>query len=814
MRGALRAFEAAATWAVLGGAVAIAFDRLLALPAPARWTVLAALGATSLAVLLYRLSEALAGASDLYLAYRVEAARPSLAGRLITAVELAGSEDEDVGPARLAVKQAEELIEDIRPREVLASEPAAVPEAKTLLASLLFALVVAVALGRDFSRGAVRLLFPGLGTEAPRPAVVAVLPGDAGVREGERLGVRAFLIGPAPEEVALLVSPDDGAEPVRLEMSRSAAWWTAEAFPPGRAGTYRVVARYEGEDEPRLESREYVYRVLVAPGARRIGVRYTYPEYARLPPRRGEGGVIDALVGTRAGVELEADEELEGARIVLEGGRSLAMRASGGSWSAELTVVRSGTYTIEMLGSPVRIAGRTGPEKGLRGRAGPFPVIARPDRAPKSDAAYREAEPEAVLSGGASFQVSGSDDIGLAELALVVKGGGKTFVLPVPGRFGGLRRFEAEVSFPPQVLPLEAGLTYTYYLRASDTRPERPNISTSPARTFRIEPPDRLAGIISGKKRRPPLLEPPDDEPEEPLGPRAGGAGSKGGDPGGRRLARLIEADGEKGGRPPRDAGSKKKEKPPSPYEHGPGLKAPDGQGRDEKKEKTGEKGGSPGMRRGPGELPGQGEKGASGGTPTASRGEGRGRGRSSRPGRPGTTGGGRQASGTGGGRRPGGGGGTPGGGRAPSDRTRTAGEGGSGSSSGRQVPGGGGVPTGDETGDSAPIPETVDRRAVDDLAVRPEEVEGMEVRTPSSASAVSAGRDLGTGVAVETGPLDGSDRIGHPPAAGGPPPGDAASIELSRAYRALLREYFRRLPDVLRRFGAVDRRGGAGSER
>lgn len=811
MRGALRAFEAAATWAVLGGAVAIALDRLLALPAPARWTVLAALGATSLAVLLYRLSEAFAGASDLYLAYRVEAARPSLAGRLITAVELAGSEDEDVGPARLAVKQAEELIEGIRPREVLASEPAAVPEAKTLLGSLLFALVVAVALGRDFSRGAVRLLFPGLGTEAPRPAVIAVLPGDAGVREGERLGVRAFLIGPAPEEVALLVSPDDGAEPVRVGMSRSAAWWTAEAFPPGRAGTYRVTARYEGEDEPRLESREYVYRVLVAPRARRIGVGYTYPEYARLPPRRGEGGVIDALVGTRAGVELEAEEELEGARIVLEGGRSIAMRASGGSWSAELTVVRSGTYTIEMLGSPVRIAGRAGPEKGLRGRAGPFPVIARPDLAPKSDAAYREAEPEAVLSGGASFQVSGSDDIGLSDLALVVKGGGKTFVLPVPGRLGGLRRFEAEVSFPPQVLPLRAGLTYTYYLRASDTRPERPNISTSPARTFRIEPPEGLAGIISGKKRRPPLLEPPDDEPEEPLGPGAGGAGSKraGGDSGGRRLARLTEADGEKAGRPPRGSPGKTEEKPPSPYEHGPGLKAPDGQGRDEEKEKAGEKGGTPGMRRGPGELPGQGEKGASGGTQTAPRGEGRGR--SSRPGGPGgpgTTGGRRQASGTEGGRRPEGtSGGTPGGGRAPSGRTRTAGEGGSGSSSGRQVPGGGGVPTGDEKGDSAPIPETVDRRAVDDLAVRPEEVEGMEVRPPGSASAVSAGRDLGTGVAVETGPLDGSDRIGHPPAAGGPPPGDAASIELSGAHRALLREYFRRLPDVLRRFGAGERR-------
>ena len=116
-------------------------------------------------------------------------------------------------------------------------------------------------------------------------------------------------------------------------------------------------------------------------------------------------------------------------------------------------------------------------------------------------------------------------------------------------------------------------------------------------------------------------------------------------------------------------------------------------------------------------------------------------------------------------------------------------------------------MPTGDEKGDSAPIPETVDRRAVDGLAVRPEEVAGMEVRTPGSASAVSAGRDLGTGVAVETGPLDGSDRIGYPPAAGGPSPGDAASIELSRAYRALLREYFRRLPDVLRRFGAGSER-------
>ncbi len=851
-RWAARSVEAALATGLVGASAMLLVDRALALSPGARYAGLVALVSCAGVVLVWSLARSVATRiGPLYLASRVEALHPEFADRLISAVELASNAEPAAGSAELVYKQAEELSRGVEPRRIVAGELEWTHVHTWLLAAMALTLVMAVAMRESFALHARRCLFPWLDGREPPSAFVHVRTSTDRVRENEGFTVWAQVSGRAPSEVALLLSiPGTGRRSLRMTPSAGGARWAAEVKRVEAPGSFRLRARFGGARSD-LTSDEFPFTLLEAPRVEDIRVTYSYPGYAARPPRTHEGGAVDALVGTRVVVEMTPDSPLGSARLSPPGGKAVEMSRRGRDgrerWVGGFTVRRSGSYEIALTG-----------DAGLPGTRA-YPVVVRPDSPPRASAVYDERPAREVLSRGARFNVRASDDLGLEELVLVVRreearpgrtrrekaagaaprragpGGqaspGRVFYVPAPGFERGRREVDLGFTIPPQVMELEPGVTYRYYVRAADGRRPEPHLATSSPRTFRIDFPEAgglLARSASRKKKRPPLLEP------KARGPGRGRPRGEGPSPGSgarppppsRRLAGLADPPGDPGSVPPRRP-SRKPERPSklSRYASGPGLPADeadgagkpgqkerdrDGQGpgggkrassRDGGKGSGGRSDRSKGGKGGAGgkpDLPGQGEYGG-GGRKTAG-------GRPAPSGGPGTggPGGGRTASSPGrggpGGRSSGTPEGTPG-------SNRPGGAGGRNTGLPNRRPTGGGRPSGGEKGGGdTPLPETVDKKAVAGLDVRPEEVAGMRVpgdpRAPGrrKVGGIDKVSDLGRGSSrSRVGRLTGRDRLTIPKE-DVPPLEILHSRPVSRAYRPLVGEYFRRLRELAER--------------
>jgi hypothetical protein len=91
-----------------------------------------------------------------------------------------------------------------------------------------------------------------------------------------------------------------------------------------------------------------------------------------------------------------------------------------------------------------------------------------------------------------------------------------------------------------------------------------------------------------------------------------------------------------------------------------------------------------------------------------------------------------------------------------------------------------------------------VDEEAVESLDVRPDELEDLDVpaRRASSRRRGGLSRDLSAGEPRPLAPTRGRDRVAIPKDEL-PSPEVAHSRPVSRTYRALVREYFRRLEEL-----------------
>ena len=782
----MRALGAACAAALAGFALLVAADWLLELSAEARTAAIVCVGLVTAGVFLRRIARATwAGIGPLYLAAQIERFYPAFQNRLIAAVEIALSGGESSGSEDLVIRQAAEIASGVDPRKVISAELERSSVGRWLVGSLGGLVALALVMGEAFPAGAVRCLFPGTEASPLPPAFLRIEPGDVRLRESEPLVVRALLAGDAPDAVSLELEMGGVSRSIPMKRSLGERVWTGSVGGLEVSGTYRLRAEFHGRREP-LVSSAYRFRLAKVPAAKEIRVAYEYPAYTRRPPRRQEGGEIDAIVGTRATIELVPSAPLKSAELVVSGGERLAMATHGAAWRGELVVSRSGSYRVEMV-----------TEELVSGSTDEFPIVARPDGPPSCDAVTPERQPEEALSRGVIFSLRAADDVGVEEFVLVVRrreaepGPGevpaRVVSIPVPGFVPPATDFRTEVAIPPQVLPLEPGATYSYYVRAADGRPPERQLARSDERTFLVPRPEDASPLLSragSRKRRPPLLEPPEPpgETQEPLGPQ-GASGSRGAEAPSRGLAGLSDNQERPSPSPP--AGGPPPAGRPSRYASASGLRDESAAQGDHRERREGRDGGA-----GRPELPGQ---GAPRGAGTA------GGGQASQGGGSGAAGGGQASQG-------GGSGGTgstqPKTRREAPDATGRGEPGGGAPKAGlsEQVPRDGGMPTGRETGTGPPMPETVDEAAVADLTTAAAEARplGSSGGAPGrgSASRSAGGRDLGAGLARARPALAGRDRIVIPKDEI-PPPEAVVSRPVSRTYRALVAEYFRRLKEL-----------------
>jgi len=855
-RSALRGVEAALVAGMVYATVGLVLDRVILLSASLRYWGMAGLAAVVGVVLLARLASSTTGRiGPLYLAARVERRYPGLRGRLISAVEMAEAGGPAEGATALVYEQAERLAPEVEVAKVVSGELERTGVHKALLGAMALTLGTALAMGERFPTHAARCMFPWLDPAAPDAAFARIWPDEVRVPEGRAFFINARVAGDIPHHVTLMMDvAGRGEHKLPMRPSRGGTEWTADVEALEGSGSWRVAAEFASGRAP-LVSESFAATLLVVPRPDGITADYSYPGYAGRSPSSHEGGAVDALVGTTVTLSVRPNTPLASARLNVAGGRGASMSRDvaedgGEVWRASFRVRRPGAYTIDLVSV-----------EGIENRSGAYPIVARGDAEPSCDAVYEARASGEAVSLGARFRITAADDLGLRELTLVVKRGkygtgGKTpakpgagtFCIDVPGFEPGLREADIVADIPPQILPLKAGATYTYYVRAADGYGPPPHLVTSDPRTFRVDEPEPeglLAQRERKKKKRPPLLEPKDDTSRPPPS-----GGSSGGDPPppsggappspGRRLAGLQDPPGSAGSPPPPRGGKGKRpgERPnPSRYANESGLQGDQKEG-DQGKGDQNKGGQGDGSRKGQGQgggkpqLPGEGAPGGGGGgSRTASSG-----GKSD--GKPGGGSGGRPKAG-----QPGGGSGEGSGGGAGKDQSdnRAADSGGSrpgsgggntplpeGSDSGsqpggggrntglpRKTPSGGGMPDGSEKGGGPPPgPETVDNDAVAVLdGIKPDEIASTSVPdSPRSRGGDAEARpladagaggsdgggrtDLGSGRARDVGLLAGADRITIPK-------DELPSMEVvrarpvSRAYRALVGEYMRRLREL-----------------
>src|SRR5947207_2487234 len=342
---ALSLFHAAARGALAAAAV------LLVALAVARWvdrvpTVLAAIGfiagVLAVAAIVRAAAPLRRAPSDLRVARFVEEREPTLDDRLVTAVDLIGSDGQTRSPAI-----AEPMLADAAARARAVDVDAIVASAtlrragfRALAAAMLLAVVMVVARGpaRQSYDAAALVLFP-------EHVGLDVTPGNARVKSGSALTIAASLVGNhAPVTPVVHVLGMDGDT------------WRQAAMAKDRTGQYvlsldSVTApfKYRVAAGP-ITSPTYAVAVVHAPRVARIDVEYTYPAGLGLAPRtEQDSGDIYAPAGTDVRLRIHADRAAASGRLTLGDGTSRTLSSDAeDSLSTTLKVVDDTSYRIAL----------------------------------------------------------------------------------------------------------------------------------------------------------------------------------------------------------------------------------------------------------------------------------------------------------------------------------------------------------------------------------------------------------------------------------------------------------------------------------
>jgi hypothetical protein len=256
---------------------------------------------------------------DRRLARFVEERCPELEDRLATAV--AGPAG---GLAPLMLADAAARAETIDPRSVIAPELLRRAGWRALAASA--ALVVAIVVGwssveRTWVTAWLRLF--------PDAIQLVVEPGDARVRAGQPLTVRARLVG-APASLArnapmIEIGRPGGRRGERIRTVAMQLQGTVDRGATASLGTvdqsFTYVVTAAG-----IRSREFNVTALRPPRVTRIDLRYEYPTFTGLAPRTEvDGGDVYAPAGTRVRVRVRTDRPVASAALTLRDRRTVTL---------------------------------------------------------------------------------------------------------------------------------------------------------------------------------------------------------------------------------------------------------------------------------------------------------------------------------------------------------------------------------------------------------------------------------------------------------------------------------------------------------
>jgi hypothetical protein len=446
------------TAAVFLGIVLVGFalDNLFWLSALPRIILLLAGVSAVVALLFWRIIRPLTRKiSNERAAVVLEKAYPGLDNEVINAVQL--GRDELAGYSRLV---ADEIVKDAE-IDVKALELPKAVERRNLKR---YSIAAAVAIGATLLYV---LLFPSYFFNAAQryarfttyvPPItktkIEVEPGNVTIRNGEELVVTCMPSGQIPDSAQVRFG-----EGSRLSMQFDGGKFIYRLPDVTEKLTYVV---YAGD----ARSSEFTVKVIYVPTIERVDVTYSYPGYTGLGKKKIENttGDLEAVEGTLAHVFAECSKPVNRATCQEVDGTISLAKFEGKNVSWKMPISRTGTYTVRLMDEFGYDNSFTYQITALKDRP-PKVIITRPAR--DMTLAYKKGIKDI------SINFRATDDVGVRKCVLMMSENGSE---PAPVNTwaykGGTRDITDAYVLEIDTDRHKPGYTVTYFLTASDGRPE------------------------------------------------------------------------------------------------------------------------------------------------------------------------------------------------------------------------------------------------------------------------------------------------------------------------------------------------------
>ena len=433
----------------------------------ARTVLIAGLAATALILLVRPLSRLKKrGVAD-----EVERSVPAFDGRVETFVD-ANRRVEDGAPRSplldLLAADALRVAETSPPNEVVTGGRIAA-FAGLGVVSLAILLWLGTAGPGYWGYGTERLWAGWLKTDTAPLYDMLVEPGDAVVRSGAGLKVRAELIGLDTDSLV-----------IAAQYESSVDWERAPMAPRMEGSGFEFT--FVGVTEPftyyvsggGMESERFRVDVVEMPDVENVKLTYAFPKWTGLDPIvEDPGGDIRAVIGSQVTVEITTDRELVGGVLIVEteGEERVTLDADDLNARAEIEVSADGSYYVAAMydGQPVRLTED-------------FFITATPDEAPTVKIKSPGRDWKATNIEEVTAELEAVDDFGLRGMELHYSVNGGEFEKVAVG--GGGQKANREHTFyledfrsvdvfaveeiPPAMTPLKPGDLVSYYVVARD----------------------------------------------------------------------------------------------------------------------------------------------------------------------------------------------------------------------------------------------------------------------------------------------------------------------------------------------------------
>lgn len=411
----------------------------------------------------------------------LEERAPELRSRLVNALEMAPTvRGQSATRGATSTDLMAEVVRDAETKVSQLDLPALVPSTLTRTWRQAAVAVAAVwALSLVFARGPLSdagwaLLHPVAAAE--RAVTLHVWPGDVTLEPGADLLVEARVTG-APKAPQLRVQLGGSEERIEMKSGRAPgsglredlgeAYW-ARVPAVAASGTYEV--RAEAVTSP-------LYRVGLAGQAAPVAfeIHYQYPAYTGRAPEVQSAPRADlvALTGTRVGVTVLLDRDVESVRWSLDGE---VQRESPRRWVGETILRVDGEYEIVV-------------QDGENSARETYRMEAIPDRPPVLTVLEPQRSLDLPAGQKLPLSIAATDDYGLLDWHLIVRLGADAPEMreKMPGWSGEPNETQAAAIWDLSPLGLLPGQEVTFFLEVRDNdRVSGPKATRSPPLVVRF----------------------------------------------------------------------------------------------------------------------------------------------------------------------------------------------------------------------------------------------------------------------------------------------------------------------------------------